>query len=454
MKWLLIGVCCLMLLCGAALAEENIWQAGFGAADIVPDAQSGEPLYIAGYNSAWEITGVLDVCQAKAVWLETGGRGVLLIGIDCIALDSGTVEQIKRSLSDIPDCQAIHVYATHTHAGPDTLGLWGPTGVDGKNDAYMLSLLRAAEKAARDARADRKAGRLSYAYIDTQDMYRDSRDPQVYDARLHQVRFAPLNGGGGIRLYFYGAHAESLRGDNTLLSRDFPGLLCDNVQAATGDRVLYMPGAVGGLIMTRAFVQDTGRQALENMQITADRLTEYALGITADHERQLATVLRTATESVTVPLDNPVFLLYRFLGILTNKVAKADSATGYGVETQVSALQLGDMLIALLPGEIFPELVTGEAYACHNAALANPEPLAGIARKYGFSDLLLIGLCDDEIGYIVPPSDFLVNEKMPYIERIRDASGEDHYEETNATGPEAAAAIAQAFERALQKLTQ
>ena len=454
MKWLLIGVCCLMLLCGAALAQENGWQAGFGVADIVPDAQSEEPLYIAGYHSAVEITGVLDLCQARAVWLDAGGPGVLLLGIDCIALDSGTVDKIRQSLGDIPDCRAIHVYATHTHAGPDTLGLWGPTGVDGKNDAYMLALLQAAETAARNAWASRRAGTLSYAYIDTEDMYRDSRDPQVYDARLHQVRFSPLDGGEGIRLYFYGAHAESLRGDNTLLSRDFPGLLCDNVQAATKDKIMYMPGAVGGLIMTRAFVADTGRQALENLKITAERLTEYALRIAAEDERQLAAVINTATESVTVPLDNPAFLLYKFLGILTNKVAKASSATGYGVETQVSALQLGEMLIALLPGEIFPELVTGEAYACHNAALANPEPLAGIARKYGFSDLLLIGLCDDEIGYIVPPSDFLVNEKMPYIERIRDASGEDHYEETNATGPEAAVAIAQAFERALQKLTQ
>ena len=66
--------------------------------------------------------------------------------------------------------------------------------------------------------------------------------------------------------------------------------------------------------------------------------------------------------------------------------------------------------------------------------------------------MLVVGLCNDELGYIVPPSDFLVNPGAPYIERIRDARGEDHYEETNSVGPACAKCIADAFESALKKL--
>ena len=66
--------------------------------------------------------------------------------------------------------------------------------------------------------------------------------------------------------------------------------------------------------------------------------------------------------------------------------------------------------------------------------------------------MILIGLCNDELGYIVPPSDFLLNEKAPYIERIIDYKGEDHYEETNSVGPACAQCIADAFEAAVKGL--
>ena len=136
------------------------WNVGFGKRQIIPPEDSGQPLYIAGYNSGWEITGVLDYCEARAVWLDTGSEGVLLIGVDCVALASGTVAKIRQALSDLPNCAAIHVYATHDHAGIDTLGLWGPVGMDGKNDAYMEALIVAAAEAGREAAETVKAGSL------------------------------------------------------------------------------------------------------------------------------------------------------------------------------------------------------------------------------------------------------------------------------------------------------
>ena len=88
-------------------------------------------------------------------------------------------------------------------------------------------------------------------------MYRDSRYPTVCDENLYQLRFIARDGAAGLRLLFYGAHAESLRGDNTLLSRDYPGLLCDGVTEATGDDTLFLPGAIGGLIRA---VTELGRK--------------------------------------------------------------------------------------------------------------------------------------------------------------------------------------------------
>ena len=445
------------LLCGiapGATAKEPApcWHVGFARRQIALPENSPEPLYISGYNSAWEITGVLDLCEARAVWLDAGAGGVLLIGVDCIVLDSGTVDAIRSASGDIPGCIAINVYATHTHAGPDTLGLWGPVGVDGKNSGYMENLITAAAEAGREAASNAHQGRLFFGYTVTEDMFRDSRFPIVYDPNLYQLRFEAEDGSAGTRIYVYGTHAESLRGDNTLVSRDFPGRLCDGMTALTGDNTMFCSGPAGGLIMTKAFVGDTGRQAVQNLDITAQKLIEYAKSITPEDERELKPLLRFGRTTFTVPLDNPAFALYKLLGILHNKAVKADSATRHGVETELAVLKLGDLAVALIPGEIFPELVLGGEAGQMNPRGVNPRPLVQIAQEYGIDQMIAVGLCNDELGYIVPPSDFLVNKDAPYIERIEDALGEDHYEETNSVSPACAQCIADALEAVLKSL--
>ena len=76
------------------------WCLGFGSEEIELPGESDEPLYIAGYNNGKEIEGVLDLPRAKAVWIDNGREGVLLIGIDCVGLGSGTVKKIRNVLSD------------------------------------------------------------------------------------------------------------------------------------------------------------------------------------------------------------------------------------------------------------------------------------------------------------------------------------------------------------------
>ena len=446
------------LLCGTApgtLAQESapVWNVGFARRQIALPENSGEPLYISGYNSGWEITGLLDLCEARALWLGTGDSGVLLIGVDCIALDSGAVDQIREAIGEIPGCTAINVYATHTHAGPDTLGLWGPLGVDGKNSEYMKNLITAAAEAGREAAENVHAGKLFFGFAETKNMFRDSRIPEVFDPNLYQLRFEAADGSAGTRLYFYGAHAESLRGSNTLVSRDFPGRLCDAMAEATGDNTMFASSPAGGLIMTKEFVTtSTSALAVKNLETTAKKLIDYAKSITPETERELKPSLRFSRIVFTVPLDNPAFVTYRFLGILNNHAVKADSATGHGVETELCVLMLDDLAVTLMPGEIFPELVLGGEFGDANPEGVNPRPLNEIAKENGIDQMILIGLCNDELGYIVPPSDFLLNEKAPYIERIIDYKGEDHYEETNSVGPACAQCIADAFEAAVKGL--
>lgn len=449
------------------------WCMGFGRQAIDVPEDSEQPLYIAGYNSGAKISGVLDLCCAQAVWMDTGDDGILLIGVDCVGLNRTTIQTIRQRLEDFCEetgCIAVNIYSTHTHAGVDTLGLWGPTLVDGKNDDYSANLIEAAVTAAKQAYENRTAGSLYMGYAETENMLRDSRDPQVYDPNLYQIRFEPDAGSAaaaddaasgatpdnsyadtGIRMFLYGAHAESLRSSNPFVSRDYPGVLGDLVEEATGDVCMYMPGAVGGLIMTKEFITPYTL----NLELTGQMLAEYALSITPESEKELDPVLSFASAEFAAPLDNTGFLFYKFLGILDNDASRNyDSATGYELESEMALLKLGDTLFCLMPGEIFPELVWGGEYGDANPEGVNPEPLADIASAYGFDQLLVIGLANDELGYIVPPSDFLLNEDAPYLEKTMDYKGENHYEETNSVGPETANVIAEVFQRLCAALAE
>ena len=59
---------------------------------------------------------------------------------------------------------------------------------------------------------------------------------------------------------------------------------------------------------------------------------------------------------------------------------------------------------------------------------------------------MVFGLANDELGYILPPNDYLLHEKSPYIENGRDKHDRRHYEETNSMGPRTAQVIANAVE--------
>ena len=428
-------------------SEGNSFCVGFGECEIELPMDTDEPLYIAGYQNGCEIQGVLDIPKAKAVWIDTGENGVLLIGIDCVGVGSGTVEDIRQALSDFcknTGCVSVNVYATHTHAGIDTLGLWGKIAIDGKNTDYMRNLITAAVSAAKSAYDDRSPGKFYFGSTELKHLLRDSREPIEYDPALYQIRFVSADARqNGVRLLSYAAHAESLRGDNRLLSADFPGVLAEKIKSACGDDVMYMPSAVGGLIMTRELVEPF--DAIENMNQTAELLADAVLSI--PEEDDLEASLAISSTKLDVPLDNTYFFFGKFLGILNHELKRGESDTGYILQSELGVLSLGSVTIALIPGEIFPELVSGEGLDA-----GDPESFESIAKQHGAGKLLVLGLCNDELGYIVPPSAFKLNDELPYIEPVDDGSGENHYEETNSVGLRTAEILAEALEELLSAM--
>lgn len=418
--------------------EKGPWVAGFGSREIELPKNSG-PLYIAGYHNGWEIESVHDLQRANAVWLDCGYGGVLIISVDCVGLSHGTVNEIRDSLKNFckeSGCTSVNVISTHDHAGVDTLGLWGPIAENGKNPEFMYNVKKAATEAAEEAFKNRRNGKLFYGEIKTENLQCDSRTPYEYDSMLYQFRFEPDDGEKGIRIINYAAHAESLRGSNKVVSRDYPGVISDSVKRKTGDDLIFTPGAVGGLVMTKELVEPFN--AVQNMKRTGEVLTDYLLKI--GNETELTPKLEIKTSSFRIPLDNIVFEYYTFLGILANTFEDGNGETGYDVVTEMSLLTIGEKCILMLPCEIFPELVSG-----NGLVEGDPEALNAIAERNGIKGLIVMGLTNDEIGYVVPPSDFFVDPDTPYLSEGHDENGKKHYEETNSVGKQAAVIISEAF---------
>ena len=108
----------------------------------------------------------------------------------------------------------------------------------------------------------------------------------------------------------------------------------------------------------------------------------------------------------------------------------------------------------MIPCELFPELAYGGYLSEDESAEGlspdiNPEPLIEIADD---DHLLIFGLANDELGYVLPPNDFMLNEDTPYLDKAIDRFGRRHYEETNSMGPGTAEIIAENFRLLMNKV--
>lgn len=448
----------LMFTCAPALARETekAWHVGFGIAEFVPadyDPATDtfeNTYYIAGYNNGLAVTGIMDPQCVRAAYISDGETAIVTAAVDCVGLTVKSIENIRERIVPVIEeygLADVHIAATHTHAGIDTMGLWGPLAIDGKDDAFMEILYDAAAEAVRQACENAKRGSLYFGSAFTGAIQRDSRLPNIYDKNIYRLRFAPEDGSAGLQIISYDAHPEALRSENTLVSADYPYYMGRMIKEETGDDYVFFAGAVGGLIMTHVLKDPaTGREYKDmhdNVVATGELLADTMLkNIT---ERELAPSLEHATQEISLDVNNKLFLAMAFVGVLENEPEKGGGDYGLALMSRVSLMRLGGaegMSVAMVPGELFPELAHGGNYSYQvNPDGENPVPM----KDHIDGDFIVWGLCDDEVGYIVPPEDYLLNEKEPYLSYAYDQHDRRHYEETNCVGIDAAKTICDAI---------
>jgi hypothetical protein len=461
-----VRVILLAALTSSVVAQVRGPQIRVGAArtDITPNLKQHGPVYMAGFGNNRVATGIHDHLYARCMALSAGGQTLVLCGVDSIGLFSDDVEQIRAAVQKRfatgkkkPTGELnVVVASTHDHEAPDTMGLWGAArGQSGINDAYNSFVVEHAVKAAVEAVRGLKPAIITLGQAhpsDLDSLIHDDRPPEIHDAGIVVLRATTEKGGPIGTLVNWANHPETLGSKNTLITADYPHYLCAKLEERLKGVAIFLNGAVGGMQSPGgAKVPDpaTGRPAPEDSFLKAEligrRIAEVAVTAVLNGQKVNADGIAFQETRIAIPVSNKGFQLAAQADLYKGrKKMTPDGATKTPVGL-VRLLARGQPVleIALVPGELYPELSVGgiERYSGADFPDAPAEP--AIKKMMSAEFKMLVGLADDEIGYIIPKVEW--DEVAPWL----NGASKAWYGEENSVGPEAAPRVVSALQQML-----
>lgn len=383
---------------------------GADARAITPDLGAGT-VFIAGYDPDRPATAVHDELMVRSVAFSRGDEEPLVLSVcDLIGL------------TRVPGARGRRVVAcTHTHHGPDGLGFWGKPfeGVSGIDSDY-IDRVRATVAASADAAvAALEPVSLRVGSVAVPELVANFRDPDVVDDELSVLRAVRDDGSVVVTLCDYPCHPEVVDKENTELTGDYAGHLCRAVERSAGGVAVFAAGALGGMLAPSTDVRTHAEAARYGEVLAA--ATEEALAAGTMVDAGEATVAFARVE-VDLLLENPIYDLGMQMGLVPSAERRADGS----FVTEVSCFRVGPVMAACVPGELLPRLGL---------------QLKATMRALGATVPMVVGLADDELGYLIPAEDFTF--PADYLDPG------SQYEESFSVGPTGGPRVVAALEALL-----
>lgn len=455
-----------------AAGPESIVQAGAAAVVITPSAEIMDPgqkgpVYLGGYGQdrIADPKQVLDDLWARTLVIQVGDTVVAFTALDSIGLfyqDALRIQELAREqLADYGiTLEYIMIASSHTHHAPDTLGLWGPSSlISGINPYYQNFLIdKTAESIVQAALHLYPVQEIYFGSSGTSGLIRDTREPVVIDQNIYVMHLTGQAGQTIATLVNWASHPETVLGyyDEAITS-DYVHSLRETVEAELGGVALFFNGAIGGLL-TSLDVDlglGTGREAsLTTMQVIGQKAGEAALEAVFKSEPATVDRITITRKELYLPLENHLFYLAGILRIVERDLYISGRQIrrrplppqlgGPSVEllTEVAAVTIGEAQFVMVPGELYPELAVGgflpPELAQNPSTPFEPAIKDHMTGRYNF----LIGLANDEIGYIIPANDFVPLKSFGAGEHR--VTGQKLYGEENSVGPSTAPILVRA----------
>lgn len=352
-------------------------EVGFASEKITPSG----PVWMAGFGAGRRSLGVHDDLFVRVLVLRQGQAKILLAAFDLVGLQGDQMAAVKAAVADFAPEQMI-VASTHTHSGPDVMGMWGPIEMtSGIDPAYIRSLGQKLAAAADRAESGLRPARVfSAVYKMAPEIMFNANLGEPMDETMGLLVFRGLDGGTIATLVNAAGHPETMWGDNRHLTSDYPGRVCALIEEKLGGGAIFFNGALGAMITPNLPQSREGRgwETLERVSQSVFAEVERGMAL-LEEEKEPNLRLKRAT--ILCPVKNTRFTLGALLGILKRSVHP-----GLELSLTVSALEVGSIQAVTFPGEAYPKL------GLKVRAMQKP-------KSFQF------GLADDEVGYIIYPDD-------------------------------------------------
>ena len=399
-----------------------------------------DPIYMAGFGTDRQATDYNDRLWARGAVIDGRGGRIALVALDLIGYFNTQVDIIREMVDGI---DYLIVHSSHSHEGPDTLGIWGPdsttTGVDPMyldfvNDAVADCI---AEASGTMTKARVKSSTIQTAglslgirvdddgfgvadqkVLEGDHLVSPETEGRIVDPNLVVLQFtergkskAPI-----ATIVNFGSHPEALWSSNTVLTSDFPHYVRERLEEEYGGTAIWVSGALGVLQgPDRIDVSEDGinpvtKRSFDFARVHGEQLAERAIAALDSKPGHPAPVVAYSHQKpLPVRLDNHFFRFFFAIGVLGNgrtlfTDGQPDPSVGFpfpppfdvipqalgeDLQTEAGVARVGNAGLVVVPTEIDPQI-----------AMQYREAFSSV------EDALVIGLGNDELGYQVQPGKF------------------------------------------------
>ncbi|HSO19492.1 MAG TPA: hypothetical protein VLT88_08550, partial [Desulfosarcina sp.] len=161
---------------------------GYAQSVITPSLE--RPVYLAGFGNNRRAETVHDDLTARALSIHTGETVLVLCALDLIGFFRSDVQDVIHQVHQAHPNANIVIASTHTHHGPDTMGLWGPDDMTrGVDSQYMADLKSKIAETILASLSDPKPATFKSTSVHVPGLVTNARNPQIIDDELTLAQF-------------------------------------------------------------------------------------------------------------------------------------------------------------------------------------------------------------------------------------------------------------------------
>lgn len=419
-------------------ASNAVWSLGYGSASLQTGNELDGKHYVGGslsFPKTKAATAVYDDQRVRVIAINDGsGRGTLIFAvIDGFGISSTDVRGIRKELADFAKANnivGINISVLHQHSCVDTFGMNGDLvkmiftnpalnrinntfGTDykllnGQNASFMKHLYDVTVDSVKEAVNSMTTGKMYYSEIEAGEYIRDKREPMVFDSKIHRFRFVPDNGTKETWLCNMAIHPVGNGAAGTEITGDYPYYIEQEVNKA-GANFIQIQGAELAISSKHDSLNlPEGTPRLESLKIYGTTLGKLIVE-SNEAETEVAPLLNYRMKEYYVPVTNQILEFAGKLGALTNTVVATDDSNNVlEVATELGYLEIGTKLaVAIIPGELEPAIAYGGYLDADHSWTGTDFNYPSLQDIVGTDkELLVFGLMNDQIGYILEDNDY------------------------------------------------